>query len=409
MSLKSCLLELSMRLFFSLGLLCLFVSQATCFSFATATPEVVVSTEIDDVSTAVQKLIDAKQIAGAIVMISHNNEIVHHSSQGMRDIKEKSPLKKDDILRIYSMTKPITSVAALMLYEDGKLELDAPVAQYLPEFKDLKVLKGKKRVPLNQPMTVRHLLTHTAGFTYGFFSKTPVDKLYNEDHPLFSKSNQQMVDKLQRYPLLFQPGEKWHYSVATDVLGVLVERVSGEDLESFMSKRIFKPLQMVDTAFYVSEENQSRFSSSYGAKQKLYERYSDSYFLNRDRILSGGGGLVSTAQDYMNFCTMLLNEGEFQGMRLLKKSTIREMINNQLPDGVLAYGVFGFGLGVQVQLQDWGNRAHQGEYGWNGAASTHFWISPKDDLIVIALAQRQPYSDVLKKAVKPVIYKAIAK
>jgi CubicO group peptidase (beta-lactamase class C family) len=397
-----------MRIVVSWLLVSLVATNAICSPVANAIPVELSTVQIHDVSQAVQQLIDKKKIAGAVVLVSHKEKVIHFGAQGLKDVEEKSPLKKDDIFRFYSMTKPITSVAALMLYEEGKLDLDAPVALYLPEFENVKVLKGKKQVPLQHPLTVRHLFTHTAGLTYGFFSKTPVDKLYNNDHPIFSKDNQEMVAKLSEHPLLFHPGDKWHYSMATDVLGHIVERVSGESLGEFLAKRIFEPLNMVDTAFHISEAKLPRFSSSYGPKLKLYERYNESYLQEQNRIQSGGGGLVSTAQDYLNFCQMLLNGGEFQGKRLLKKSTVEEMTKNQLPDGVLAYGVFGFGLGVQVQLQNWGNKAHKGEYGWNGAASTHFWISPQDDLIVIALSQRQPYSNELKKALKPVIYSAIA-
>ena len=379
----------------------LFVSDAN------AEEQVNTATGIESVYSSVKKLIDDKSIAGATVMISHKGQIIHYDAQGFRDIAEQAPLKKDDIFRIYSMTKPITSVAVLMLAEDGKLDLDAPVAHYLPELANLKVWKPGRNKAVRVPITIRHLLTHTAGFTYGFFSATPVDIQYNTDHPLFSTNNSEMVAKLAQYPLLFQPGKKWHYSVATDVLGHVIERVSGVSLGTFFKTRIFEPLNMVDTDFFISEDDLHRFTSVYKFGLKPHEPYNTSDFQIPDRIESGGGGLVSTAQDYMNFCQMLLNGGVFQGERILSEAMVKDMTRNQLPDGVLAYGYFGFGLGVQIQLSNWGDKAHEGEYGWSGAASTHFWISPTDELIVIALAQRQPFSKALKNAIKADIYRSI--
>ncbi|MEC8379078.1 MAG: serine hydrolase domain-containing protein [Myxococcota bacterium] len=376
-------------------------------SDASAEEQVNTATGIESVYSSVKKLIDDKSIAGATVMISHKGQIIHYDAQGFRDIAEQAPLKKDDIFRIYSMTKPITSVAALMLAEEGKLDLDAPVAHYLPELANLKVWKPGRNKAVRVPITIRHLMTHTAGFTYGFFSATPVDIQYNMDHPLFSTNNSEMVAKLAQYPLLFQPGKKWHYSVATDVLGHVIERVSGVSLGTFFKTRIFEPLNMVDTDFFISQDDLHRFTSVYKMNLKPHEPYNTSDFQIPDRIESGGGGLVSTAQDYMNFCQMLLDGGVFHGERLLSEAMIKEMTRNQLPDGVLAYGYFGFGLGVQIQLSNWGDKAHEGEYGWSGAASTHFWISPTDELIVIALAQRQPFSKALKNAIKADIYRSI--
>ena len=211
-----------------------------------------------------------------------------------------------------------------------------------------------------------------------------------------------MVQKLGQYPLLYQPGTKWHYSVSTDVLGYLIERVSQESLGEFFQRNIFEPLHMKDTSFSVSEEQLLRFSSSYGPHQKLVESYLHSPYKNTNRIQSGGGGLVSTATDYMHFCQMLLNKGIFGGKRILQKQSIEEMTKNQLPERVFAYGVFGFGLGFRYSYKI-GDIMDMGEYGWNGAANTFGY--PKDELIVIALSQRQPYSEQLKKTLKPIVYK----
>ena len=357
--------------------------------------------EIAPLSKKLTQFVQKKSVAGSIAMVYWKGEVIHYSAHGMQDVREKKPLKKDSIMRIYSMTKPLTSVAVMMLYEQNKLQLDDPISMYLPELSQRTIYPSKKS---KREVTIRDLLRHTSGFTYGFFSKTPVDRMYMKNHPLYSATNREMTKKLSSYPLLFQPGKKWHYSVSTDVLGDLVERVSGMSLAEFFAKNITGPLGMNDTSFYVPKEKIDRFASSYGRKNKLYESYAKSYFLTKDRIQSGGGGLVSTASDYMKFCMMLLGKGEVDGVRILQEKSVREMTKNQLPKGVFAYGVFGFGLGFQVQIHDWGNHGHIGEYGWDGAASTHFWISPNDDLIVIALSQEEPFNERLVKILKPVVY-----
>ncbi len=311
------------------------------------------------------------------------------------------------LLRENPSNKPVTSVAVMMLHERGLLQLDDPIEKYIPEFQDVGVYHKKRVLRTKRSITIRDLMRHTGGLSYGFFSNTAVDKMYMKNHPLYSRNNREMTKKLSAYPLLSQPGKQWHYSVATDLLGDLVERVSGMSLGEFFAQNITKPLSMNDTSFSVSSDRVDRFSSVYGPKQKPKENYKKSHYLQSNRIQSGGGGLVSTAQDYMRFCEMLIHGGELDGVRLLTQKSVAEMTNNQLPEGVFTYGVFGFGLGFQVQLYDWGNKGHIGEYGWDGAASTHFWISPRDELIVIALSQRQPYSSQLKKKIKPIIYRHI--
>jgi CubicO group peptidase (beta-lactamase class C family) len=220
-----------------------------------------------------------------------------------------------------------------------------------------------------------------------------------------------MVEKLGRIPLMHQPGTRWHYSVSTDVLGCLVEKVSGRKLDTFLRERIFGPLDMRDTAFFVPEAKVDRFSSCYSPAQdglKVQEKYSASRYLTPPTLLSGGGGLVSTAGDYVRFCQMLMGRGELFGTRVLKAETVDSMTKNQLPEGVHWGGSNGFGLGFSVQLRDDGDKAHAGEYGWGGAASTHFWLSPKNDLVVVALSQLMPFSSQLQNAVKPLVYQAVA-
>ena len=392
---------------FAMSLIFLTLSVVV-YPLANAESHVEVTTkDWSPITKVVEKMIAKKQISGAQILVQHKGEMVYFSSFGMRDLKEKSPVKQDTIFRIYSMTKPITSVAAMMLVESGQLELDKPVGDYIPELRDMPVYGQSKRESNTYNMTVRQLMNHTSGLTYGFFSNTPVDKMYRRSQPLLSQNNQKMIEKLAEIPLLYPPNEKWHYSIATDVLGHLVERVSNQSLERFFTRRIFEPLDMKDTSFHIDKGKLSRFSSSYNAKLGLVERYNKSYFQIKDRIQSGGGGLISTSEDYLHFCQMLLQKGIWNGKRLLKKSSVAEMTKNQLPSGVLAYGFFGFGLGFQIQTQDWGNKGHIGEYSWSGAASTHFWISPKDELIVIAMSQREPFSNQLKDKLKPVIYDII--
>jgi CubicO group peptidase (beta-lactamase class C family) len=356
-------------------------------------------------------MIDDDKIAGATVIIARKGKIAYFQTLGMMDKKANKPMQKDTVCRFYSMSKPITSVAVMMLYEAGKIDLDTPVQRYIPEFKRLKVyVKDGKNARQDRKMTVRDLLRHTSGLTYGFFGNTDVDKMYRAQGVLDKNSSlTEMAAKLGKIPLMFQPGTKWHYGVSTDMLGCLVENVSGQTLDEFFQQRIFAPLDMKDTEFFVRPENAARFASCYGPDGngglKVSDDAADSNFLKKPRLLSGGGGLVSTARDYMRFAQMLLNKGELYGTRLLKTETVEMMTSNQLPDSVTRGPGNGFGLGFSVKLTD--GETPKGEYGWSGAASTHFWISPKHDLIAITLTQYMPFQNRVPGTVKPIIYDAI--
>jgi len=361
--------------------------------------------------SSVQALIDNEKIAGASIIVARKGKIVLSETFGMMDQKAKKPMQPDTIFRIYSMSKPITSVAAMMLYEQGKLKLDDPISKYIPEFKGLKVYSesGKHDDQVRQ-MSVRDLLRHTSGLTYGYFGNTAVDKMYMANSILKRESSlQDMINKLSEIPLLYQPGTKWHYSVSTDVLGYLVQKISGQPLDKFFRQKIFEPLDMKDTDFYVPNEKVHRFAACYGPDQNGGLRVTDdpakSQYLAQPLLFSGGGGLVSTARDYLRFSQMLLNKGQLDSKRLLRSETVEMITSNQLPDSVQRGEGEGFGLGFSVQLRD--GRFPQGEYGWGGAASTHFWISPKDELIVIALSQYMPFSSQLQNAVKSIIYDSI--
>ena len=399
----------------AMSVLCAGLGFWTRFAHAESAPaqterlESGASVELETVSSEVQQMIQSRQISGAVVLVEHKGAVVHHTAHGLRDIESEAPMKTDTIFRIYSMTKPVTSVAALMLVEEGRLNLDDSIDEHLPEFSSLHV-RGffGRRAPLKQPVTVRDLLRHTSGMTYGFFGVGPVDLMYMKSHPLFSKNSEEMVAKMGRLPLVHQPGSKWRYSMSTDVLGVLVERVSGQSLGDFFDERLFEPLGMIDTAFSIPDEKIDRFTSTYGINLTLQEDFKASDFRNQNRFQSGGGGLVSTAADYLRFAKMLRNGGELDGRRYLSAETVEMMTTNQLPKGVRAQGLFGFGLGVRVQLETWGDKAHKGQYGWDGVESTHFWISPSDELVVIALSQRKPFSLELRHRLTPVVYRALA-
>jgi CubicO group peptidase (beta-lactamase class C family) len=367
--------------------------------------------KLADVRTAVQALIDDEKIAGASVVVARKGSIVFSETFGMVDMKAQKAMQTDTIFRFYSMTKPVTSVAVMMLYEEGRLSLDDPVSKYLPEFEGLKVYadSGEHEDPV-RPMSVRDLLRHTSGLTYGYFGNTAVDKMYRSRNVLDRQSSlEDMANKLGEIPLLNQPGTKWHYSVSTDVLGYLVQKVSGQSLDVFFEERIFKPLEMKDTAFYVPRRKVDRFAVCYGPKAggglRVVDEPLTSRYLTKPALFSGGGGLVSTARDYMRFCRMLLDKGQLDGARLLKAETVKMMTSNQLPDGVTRGTSGGFGLGFSVQTED--GKSPIGEYGWGGIASTHFWISPKDELAVVALSQRIPYSGQLANAIKSIIYDSI--
>ncbi|MFP6588791.1 MAG: serine hydrolase domain-containing protein [Pirellulaceae bacterium] len=383
------------------------------------------ATKLRLVTPALQQLVDQQRLAGTTALILRRGKLVYFKSFGLRDVAQQLPMKNDTILRFYSMTKPITSVAAMMLVEQGKIKLSDDIAKYAPQFKQLKVFTGFKSdeittTKLKRPVTIRDLMRHTSGFTYGFLGNTAIDQQYNTLDVL-SRQNTLTgsMNILGTIPLLYQPGERFNYSVSTDVLGYIVERVSGVDLATFFGKHIFRPLGMDDTAFQVAPQSKDRFASVYSAKLfggiTLSEASVGSPFLRKPRLYSGGGGLVSTAMDYARFCQMLLNQGTFNGTRLLKPATVAEMTKNQLPPQAYPMGIIiprpgiGFGLGFSVVVESVNTNLPRriGEYGWSGMASTHFWISPKDDLAVVVLSQLLPYTPQLEMAIRPLIYEAI--
>lgn len=378
------------------------------------------------IKPALEQFVEHQQVSGVVTMIARKDKVVYFEAIGMQDIEAKRPMRRDTIGRFYSMTKPVTSVAVMMLYEEGKLRLDDSVSKFLPELAGLKVVvragdDGLEVEDARREMTIRDLLRHTSGLTYGFFGTTPVDRRYLTAGILAPDGTlSDMINKLSTLPLLYQPGTRFNYSVSTDVLGRVVEVVSGKPLDAFLAERVFGPLGMGDTAFYVPAEKLDRFATNYGPKAggglQVVDSPKTSPFRSKPKLLSGGGGLVSTAPDYMRFCRMLLDRGELDGVRLLRAETVAMMTSNQLPreaypieiSGLQRQGVgFGLGFSVIVERIDAAPYVPVGEYGWGGAACTHFWISPEHELAVVVLSQYMPFSLRLESTVKPLAYDAI--
>ncbi|GAA3389635.1 serine hydrolase domain-containing protein [Cryptosporangium minutisporangium] len=384
------------------------------------------------------RYVDAGRLPGWSLLVSRYGRVAHTATYGRRDVEAGAPVTDDTLFRIYSMTKPITSVAALMLYEEGAFELTDPVSRYLPAFADQRVLVGgtaarPATVPAIEPVRIWHLLTHTAGLTYGFHHTQVLDEIYRAAGFEWGSPKgldlAACVDAWAGLPLAFQPGAEWNYSVATDVVGRLVEVVSGQSLDAFFAERIFGPLGMTDTSFTVAETDADRLAALYaptsrsttGSRIVRNERMGRA-ILREPRYLSGGGGLVATRHDYHRFAQMLLGRGELDGVRLLGDRTVRFMTANHLPGGVdlAAFGrpLFaettfagtGFGLGVSVVLDPIVGRTlgSAGEFGWGGAASTAFWVDPAEQLTVVFLTQLLPSSTYpLRSQLHQLVYSAL--
>jgi CubicO group peptidase (beta-lactamase class C family) len=394
-------------------------------NLASATPEDVgMSTErLSRVSRAMQEIVDEGRLAGIVTMLARHGKIAHFETFGYQEISSSTPIAKDSIFRIYSMSKPITGVALMMLYEEGKFQLSDPVAKYIPEFKNLKVAAGiGKNGPIiedaDHPMTIRELMSHTAGLTYGIFSKSQVDDMYVKAGVLDPNSTlKDMIHKLSKIPLRQQPGSLWHYSVAVDVQGYLVDLLSGQSFDVFLKERLFDPLEMKDTGFHVPKDQAGRFAQVYNYDDDKNLIAQEGFgggnnYLKPATFFSGGGGLVSTAMDYMRFCQMLLNGGVLDGVRILSPLTVDLMHRNQLPNEMVEMSPgsgLGFGLDFAVVLNPVeANGVSKGEYFWGGAAGTWFWIDPVEDLIFVGMIQQfgQDRPDV-RSLSRQLVYQAI--
>ena len=371
----------------------------------------------------------------------HKGEVVDGSLLGLMDIERNKSVTRDTIFRIYSMTKPITSVAFMRLYELGLVDLDDPIHKFIPSWKDLIVYQSGDMnnffgTPPTKPMTIKHLMTHQSGLTYGLMSDTKVDQAYraliNLTDP-HSHNLEELIEIISNIPLIFTPGSAWNYSISTDVLGYLVSLISDMEFDEYLKKYIFNPLGMDDTDFYVPPEKLDRFAANYvsGPSNNTSEKdFSSSEGLRliddpgasiysvKPTYLSGGGGLVSTLNDYMNFSRMLLNKGTYDDVFILNPETIELMTQNHIPDnqdltnfamqGIRwaesSFQDVGFGLGFSVQLSE-NNEGSKGQYGWGGAASTYFWVDPEADLICIFMTQFVPsYTYDIRNELKRLVY-----
>ncbi|MDO0924844.1 serine hydrolase domain-containing protein [Streptomyces sp. TG1A-8] len=358
--------------------------------------------------------VDEGRLPGYLVAVARGGRVAHLSTYGRRDVAAGLPVEADTLWRIYSMTKPVTAVAVLLLVEEGRLSLDDPLERHLPAFADPRVYEGGSGAgvrtrPARGPILIRHLLTHTAGLTFGFYHKHPVDALYREAGLEFSvppgKDLAETIEVYARQPLQFEPGTQWNYSVAANVLGRVIEVVSGQPLDAFFAERIFRPLGMTDTGFHVGADQAERLAELYGETEDggitpvpgLPVR-------GRPRFLSGSGGLVSSAHDYQRFMDMLRRGGELDGTRLLSPAAVALMTRNHLPGGadLRSFGApahqergnegLGFGFNVSVVIDPARTPAPSaaGTYGWTGVATTAFWVDPGHDLTVQFMTQVRP-------------------
>ena len=393
------------------------------------------SERLDHIGATMRRLIDEKKIPGTVTLVVRKGKVVHFEANGMRDLERGLPMEKDTIFRIYSQSKPVTGAALMMLFEEGKFLMTDPISKYLPEFTDMKVYVGEengkiKTEPTNSPITIQQLASHTSGLSYSFIPG-PVGAMYIQEetergfgnapseggeffiskpkNPPF-KNLREWTKALAEIPLVAHPGSIWNYSVGMDVLGALIEEVSEMSFGEFLKDRIFDPLGMVDSGFMVPEEKLNRFAANYGplvGNMMLMDDPEKSGYKTPPQLESGGGGLVSTAEDYMRFAQMLLNKGEYEGKRYLGKKTVEFMtadhvgsekagegltsLFNMLGSG---YAVKGMGFGVTGSVVV--NPAlaalpvSEGVYSWGGAASTHFWIDHKEDLLGIVHTQLLP-------------------
>jgi len=353
------------------------------------------SKRLDLTRQAIMANVEKGKVPGAVLLILRNGKIVTHDAIGFQDRASRTPMKKDSIFRIASLTKPITSVAAMILAEENKLDIGAPVAQYLPEFKDVKV--GIEGLAPKRPMTVQDLMRHTSGLTYGFFGSSPVDLMYRKSNIFSAGSLDGMVKAVAAMPLLHQPGEVWEYSLSTDVLGRVVEVASGMELDRFIQNRITGPLKMDDTDFWVKPMEIARLT-------KPDAPSNDPDPSQKPAILFGGSGLFSTAGDYARFAQMLLNGGDLDGVRILAPKTVALMTSDQLPPSAqrhtpvaLSLASIGpvpemgtsFGLGFAVRTDAGRNPmpGSIGDFSWVGITGTYFWVDPKEKLVAVLMVQ----------------------
>ena len=384
------------------------------------------SKRLTRINNLMNRYIESGKLAGVVTCLARRGKIFHWETNGYQNLETKTPMAPDSIFRIYSMTKPITCVALMKLYEESLFNLTDPVSQYIPVFEEVKVwgADGKLDSPI-RPMTVQDLLRHTAGLSYGSFgqSDSPVDKLYDEAD-IFNQSITiaEFTNRVAKLPLMFHPGEMWHYSVATDIVGYLVEVLSGKSLGDFMQEKIFDPLQMVDTAFHIDPSKLSRFCTLYGITPDsnfgVLDTPDSSEYLPPVALHDGGSGLVSTTADYLQFAQCLLNKGELNGARLLGPKTVELMTFNHLAPALLPIAFegaepmlgmgYGLGFGVMLDTAQTGLMGSVGDYSWGGYAETYFWNDPLEDLIAIMMTQYLPsHTYPIRLEFRTAVYQAL--
>ena len=394
---------------------------------ATALPgEVGLDAEaLERLGAAMRRLVADGDLAGGVTAVARRGKLVQFDAFGEQDAAAGVPMAKDTIFRIYSMTKPVAGVALMTFYDEGRFALDDPVSKFIPEFKGLKVAgETDDSEPVledaDHEMTIRELASHTAGLTYGFFSRSHVDTLYQRADVLDRDSTlAEMIDKLAAIPLRQQPGTQWHYSVAVDVQGRLVELLAGKPFDQVLEERVFQPLGMKDTGFWVPEASRPRFATLYRQTRGGELRALPfGEYLQAPRLLSGGGGLVSTAMDYLRFCQMLLNGGELDGTRVLRPETVALMLDNQLPEGhgfidprVATPGNV-FGIDFAIVEQPDGATDHplaKGEAWWYGIGGTWFGINPSQHLAIVGMIQNMGGAGARRARLqsKRIVYDAI--
>ncbi|MEM9621204.1 MAG: serine hydrolase domain-containing protein [Pseudomonadota bacterium] len=384
------------------------------------------------VTAGMQQLVDAGQLAGTVTIAARNNRIVHFEAVGQRDIERGLPMQKDTIFRIYSMTKPVTGVALMMLYDEGKFSLSDPLSKYIPEFAEPQVYVGTDEdgnfltEPAEQAITIRHLMTHTAGLAYGtMMGNHPVDVAYSDADIFNPDSNlETFTRKVANLPLKWQPGTRHNYSAAVEIQGYLVELLSGQRFGDFLQERLFGPLGMQDTAFSVSPDKLDRFAQVYHYNEQdqliAQELFDGAIRFTEDQTLQAGGwGLVSTAMDYLRFSQMLLNGGTLDGTRILSPATVKLMHTNHLPAGVTEMSPmlggqpgssFGLDFAIIEDPVENGSAYSKGEYYWGGAAGTWFWIDPVENLVFVGMVQQfagQPQIPDVRGISKRAFYTAI--
>jgi CubicO group peptidase (beta-lactamase class C family) len=385
---------------------------------------------LERLQALMQEVVGTKQLPGAVTLLARHGKVIDYRTYGVRDMASGAAMTRDTIFRAFSMTKPVTGVAMMLLYEQGKWLPSDPIAKYIPEFAHLKVCKGVDTAgnmileePVHPP-TMQELMTHTAGFVYGFFGETPVDKEYRRLRVMQSKSLREFIEKLGKIPLAYQPGTKWVYSASMDIQGYIIEKLSGQTLPDFMQDHIFKPLGMKDSGFFVPADKRGRFVTVYRSNEKGEVIPAPGFggdYAAQPGMPSGGGGSVTTAEDYFRFAQMLANGGELNGVRILSPASVQLMSTNHLAPNLLTgeFGIgaqvmrpglgYGYDCAVEYDPAEANLPDGRGTFFWDGAAGTWFWIDPTNDVIFVGMIQRVlgPDSPQVEYESRQVVYQAL--